>query len=197
MFYPQERDEEARKAWLKALKELDMNKVIFLDETSTFLNISRTYGWAHSKERVFDSSPKGKKQRASLIAAIGLDVNLAEHAIVHPESVDKNAFKAYLENTLLSKLEPGTTLILDNWSVHHGADIRELVERYGCKLFYLPTYSPDFNPIEYLFSKIKTFIKKLRPETMPELIQAFKDAAKSVTLQDVANTFKHCGYLVQ
>lgn len=197
MFYPQERDDKARKLWLKTLKGLDIKKVIFIDETSAFLNISRSYGWADTKERVFDSNPKGKKQSASLIAAIGLNANLAEHAIVHPESVNKNAFKAYLEKILLPKLESGTTLILDNWTVHHGIDIRALVESYDCKLFYLPTYSPDFNPIEFLFSKVKAFIKKLRPQTMPDLIQAFNDAAKSVSLKDIRNTFKHCGYLVQ
>ena len=100
-----------------------------------------------------------------------------------------------LENVLLPELEPGTILVMDNWTVHKGKDITELVESSGCKLLYLPTYSPDFNPIEYLFSKIKTFIKKLRPSTLPELIQAFSDAAQSVTRQNIADAFKHCNYL--
>jgi len=197
MFYPRERDEQARKKWLEDLAKLAIEKLIFLDETSSFVNISRSYGWAPTSERVFDSFPKGKKQRVSLIAAIGLNAHLAEHALVHPESVDKNAFKAYLVNVLLPKLESGTTLVMDNWTVHKGDDITELVESYGCKILYLPTYSPDFNPIEYLFSKIKTFIKKLRPSSLPELIDAFSDAATSITLKHIADTFKHCGYLVQ
>ena len=158
MFYLQERD-EARKRWRKELTKLDIKKLVFLDETSGFVNLSRAYAWAPSNERVVDNFPKGKKQRASLIAAVGLDANLAEHALVHPESVDKSAFKAYLEHVLLPKLEPDTILVMDNWTVHHGDDITELVERFGCTLLYLPTYSPDFNPTEYLFSKIKAFIK--------------------------------------
>lgn len=161
MFYPQERDEEARKRWLKDLAKLDVKTLIFLDETSSFVIISRSYGWAPTRGRVFDTWPKGKKQRASLIAAIGLDAPLAEHALVHPERVDKHAFKTYLENALLPQLEPGTTLVMDNWTVHHGHDIAELVESYHCKILYLPTYSPDVNPIEYLFSKIKTDIPPL------------------------------------
>jgi len=196
MFYPQERDEEARKKWLEDLAKLDIKKLLFLDETSSFVNISRAYAWAHSSKRVFDSFPKGKKKRASLIAAIGINANLAEHALVHPESVDKNAFKAYLEHVLLPKLEPGTTLVMDNWTVHKGDDVSELVESYGCKILYLPTYSPDFNPIEYLFSKIKAFIKKLRPMNLDDLMDAFSDAAESITLQNIAHSFKHCGYLV-
>ena len=197
MFHPQERDEEARKKWLKDLAKLDIKKLIFLDETSSFVNTSRSYAWAPSHERVFSTFPKGKKQKVSLIAAVGLNANLDEHAMIHPESVDKNAFKAYLKNVLLPQLEPGTTLVIDNWTVHKGEDITKLVESFGCNILYLPTYSPDFNPIEYLFSKIKAFIKKLRPSTLPELMDAFSDAAESITLKQIADTFRHCGYLVQ
>ena len=196
MFYPQERDEKARKKWLGDVAKLATEKLLFLDETSSFVNVSRSYAWAHTSKRVFDSFPKGKKQRASLIAAIGLDANLAEYAFVHPGSVDKNAFKVYLENALLPKLEPGTVLVMDNWTVHKGDDITNLVESYGCTILYLPTYSPDFNPIEYLFSKIKAFIKKLRPLNVDDLIQAFSDAAQTITLHNVADSFRHCGYLV-
>ena len=85
---------------------------------------------------------------------------------------------------------------MDNWTVHKGDDITNLVESYGCTILYLPTYSPDFNPIEYLFSKIKAFIKKLRPLNVDDLIQAFSDAAQTITLHNVADSFRHCGYLV-
>lgn len=197
MLYPQERNEQARKKWLEDLAKLDVKKLIFLDETSSFVNISRSYGWAPSNERIVDSFPKGKKQRVSLIAAIGLHANLAEHAMLHPESVDKNAFKAYLEMVLLPKLKPGTTLIMDNWKVHHGSDITELVQSFGCKVLYLPTYSPDFNPIEYLFSKIKAFIKKFRPLNLDDLMDVFSSATLTISLQHIAHTFAHCGYSVQ
>ncbi len=84
---------------------------------------------------------------------------------------------------------------MDNWRVHLGDDIKALVESFGCSILYLPPYSPDFNPIEYLFSKIKAFIRKLRPLTLPQLIQAFVDAVLSVTPSDATNTLKHCGYV--
>ena len=122
-------------------------------------------------------------------------MNLADHALVLPDSVDKNAFKAFLKSVLLPKLKPKTILIMDNWTVHHGQDIKELVEYFDCTVLYLPTYSPDLNPIEYLFSKIKSFIKKLRPLTSQALSQAFIDAAKTVSLTDIINTFRHCNYL--
>jgi hypothetical protein len=84
-----------------------------LDETSSFVNIICSYGWAPRNERIIDSFPKGKKQCVSLIAAIRLHANLVEHAMLHPECVDKNTFKAYLETVLPPKLEPGTILIMD------------------------------------------------------------------------------------
>jgi len=86
---------------------------------------------------------------------------------------------------------------MDNWTVHHGQDIKDLVQSFHCNILYLPTYSPDFNPIEFLFSKIKAFIKKFRPDNIDDLIQVFIDACKSVSLDDIRNTFRHCNYLVQ
>lgn len=118
-----------------------------------------------------------------------------EHCLVHPESVNKAAFITYLSKVLLPNLEPGSVLVLDNWTVHYGTEITHLVEAHGSELFYLPTYSPDFNPIEYLFAKIKVFVKKLRPTSTPDLLQAFSNAVLSVTAKDAAETFRHCGYV--
>lgn len=85
---------------------------------------------------------------------------------------------------------------MDNWTVHHGQEVRELVEAYGCELLYLPTYSPDLNPIEHLFAKVKAFIKSLRPKAVDDLIQAFCNAVETVTPENTLNAFRHCGYEV-
>lgn len=159
--------------------------------------MSREYAWAHSSERVTDTKSKGKKQRVSLIAACSLGKSVAEQALVVPDSVDKNAFLGYLEYSLLPTLESGTVIILDNWSVHYGDDVTELVEAAACELLYLPTYSPDFNPIEHLFAKVKTFIKSLRPANLDDLTQAFCDAVQTITADNIKNAFEHCGYLAQ
>ncbi len=119
---------------------------------------------------------------------------MVEQALIVPDTVNKNAFLSFLETVLLPTLAKGSVIVMDNWSVHHGEEVRELVEAYGCELLYLPTYSPDLNPIEHLFAKLKAFIKALRPETLDHLIQAFCDAVKTVTPENVLNTFKHCGY---
>lgn len=103
---------------------------------------------------------------------------------------------SYLK-TLLPNLKAGSVLVLDNWRVHHGPDVRDLVAEHKCSLLYLPAYSPDFNPIELLFSKIKAFLKKRRPASLDKLIKAFKEAVLTVTPDDAKNTFKHCGYVGQ
>ena len=179
---------------------------MFIDETSAFVGQSRPYGWAASSERVHDTSPKGKKTRVSLIAACGLGGVMAEQALIITDTVNKNAFLAFLETTLLPTLAKGSVLVMDNWTVHHGDDVRDLVDAAGCELLYLPTYSPDLvldkaappgpvrNPIEHLFAKLKAFVKRLRPDTIDNLIQAFGDALKTVTPQNILNSVRHCGY---
>lgn len=168
--------------------------MVFIDETSGYLNQSRNYGRAPRGERVVDHSPKGKKERVSLIAAVTVNALNPNHCLVHPDSVDKAAFLTYLAEVLLPGLEPGSILVMDNWTVHHGKEVTTLVEAFACSLLYLPTYSPDFNPIELLFSKIKAFVKKLRPLIVPNLMQTFVDAVLTVSSQDAMNSFRHCGY---
>ena len=111
--------------------------------------------------------------------------------------MNKNAFLSFLETTLLPTLAKGSVIVLDNWTVHHGEEVTELVETHGCELLYLPTYSPDLNPIEHLFAKIKAFVKGLRPERIGDLIQAFCAAVKSVTSENAFNAFQLCGYKVE
>jgi len=170
---------------------------VFIDETSAYVGQSRGYGWAASSERVHDTRPKGKKAWVSLIAAISLDTAMAQRALVVTDTVNQNAFLCFLETTLLPTLAEGSVLVLDNWTVHHGDDVRELVTRFGCELLYLPTYSPDLNPIEHLFAKVKAFVKALRPNTLPDLVQAFCDAVKTVSPENVLKSFLHCGYQLE
>jgi transposase len=124
---------------------------------------------------------------------------MAEQALVITDTVNKSAFLCFLEFTLLPTLSVGSVLVIDNWTVHHGEDVRELVERFGCELMYLPlpTYSPDFYPIKHLFAKVKAFVKGLHPETVDFLVQAFCNAVKTVTPKNVLNAFRHCGYDVE
>lgn len=169
---------------------------MFIDETSAYVGQSREYGWAPSSERVHDTRPKGRKARVSLIAACSLNGVMTEQSLIITDTVNRNAFLAFLETTLLPTLARGSVLVMDNWTVHHGEEVRDLVDAAGCELLYLPTYSPDLNPVEHLFAKVKASVKRLRPDSTDNLIQAFGAAVKTVTPENVLKSVLHCGYLV-
>jgi len=192
MLYAKKRDDKLRANWLERIKNLDVEKLVFLDEVHAYLNMSRSYGRAHTSERVVDNEPKGEKIGSSLIAAVsnkGLN-----HSLIDPDGMTKATFLTFLDKVLLPNIDKGSILIMDNWKGHHGQDVRDLIASYNCEVIYLPAYSPDFNPIEYLFSKIKAFIRGLRPMNKQDLLQAFVDAVLSVTPLNALKTFFHCGY---
>ena len=189
-----EQDKEQRQNYWQELATKAATKLVFIDETSSYVGITCEYAWAASHLRARDSRPKGKKHRVSLIAACSLQADLADQALVMPDSVDKNAFLGYLEHCLLPTLKAGSILILDNWTVHYGDDVKDLVKAAKCELLYLPTYSPDFNPIEHLFAKVKTFIKQLRPNSIDSLTTAFCQAVRTITPDNISNSIAHCGY---
>ena len=169
---------------------------MFLDECGAWLGLTRTYARAASDKRAVGESVKGKKEKVNLIAAItaeGLDLNA--YTILE-DSVNSNAFLAYIEHVLLPTLKTGQLVIMDNYSIHKNKKVRQLIERAGCYLTYLPIYSPDFNPIEMIFAKIKAFLKKLKPDSIQQLKQGMAQAIETVTQQDVRNCYKHCGYLL-
>ena len=120
---------------------------------------------------------------------------MTEQALLISDSVNQNAFLYFLEFVLWPTLTEGSVLVMDNWSVHHGEVVRDLAERFGCELLYLPTYSPDFNPIEHLFTQLKMFVKALRPNTSDTLTAVFGEALTAVSPQNVRNSYRHCGYL--
>ena len=194
---PKERDDEARKVWLEAALKLAADKLVFLDETGAWLGMPRLYGRCVGGARVYDTAPKKRAGKVSLIAAITNKGMNAQACLVFEGSVDSKAFLSYIEHVLCPTLNPGQIVIMDNFTIHHNKRVKELIEDRDCELLYLPTYSPDFNPIEHLFAKLKAFIRKLRPDAISDLMQAFQDAVLSVTADNALNAFAHCGYLSQ
>ena len=103
-------------------------------------------------------------------------------------------FKAYIGEVLAPRLRPGQVVVMDNLSAHKGERIRELIEDRGCELLYLPAYSPDLNPIEEAFSKMKGILRKAQPRSREALIEAMGRALASITFRDTRGFFEHCGY---
>jgi transposase len=109
-------------------------------------------------------------------------------------ATDRDVFEAYVERVLSPELRPGQVLVMDNLTVHKGERVRALIEERGCELLYLPPYSPDFNPIEEAFSKIKAVLRKVEARTREGLIEAMGIAISAVSAHDARGFFEHCGY---
>jgi len=156
--------------------------------------MTRLRGWGHRGQRVYSSVPGGSWHTTTIVSAIRHDGVIA--SMVLEGAMDGAAFEAYVEQVLAPALRPNDIVVMDNLSSHKSERIKELVEAVGAKLWYLPPYSPDFNPIEKMWSKVKEFLRSSAARTKEILYEAIGLALQTVTTTDIFNWFKSCGYLV-
>lgn len=152
-----------------------------------------TYAYAPKGKRAYGSVPKNRGENTSLLAAISLDEGISA-AMTLTGAVDGAAFEVYIKQVLCPQLRAGQVVILDRLNVHKNRHVREAIEAKGCTLLFLPSYSPDLNPIELAFSKLKAWLKEVEARTREALDEAIGDALKTVTLQDVIGWLGHAGY---
>ena len=174
------------------MNEIDSASFRFIDESGAKTNMVRLHGRCPQGQRLLSKAPAGHWQTTTMIAAIGLDGVHAPFAL--EGAVDAEAFGVYVEQVLLPTLHGGEIVVLDNLSCHKHPRVRELIESAGAEVWYLPPYSPDFNPIEPMWSKIKQTLRSLAARTFEGLIEAIRIALGKVSLQDLAGWFIHCGY---
>jgi transposase len=188
-----ERDEFLRAAWrLLVAGEVDAERLVFVDEMGTNVSLSPLYAWSPKGQRAFGSAPRNWGKNVTLLASItleGLGPCLAVEGATRRE-----VFEAYLEHVLAPTLKPGQIVVMDNLSAHKGERVRELIEQRGCELVYLPPYSPDFNPIEQAFSKVKDLMRRAEARTREALLEAMGVALSAVSARDAQGFFGHCGY---
>ncbi len=188
-----ERDEWLRAAWRVGIaQELDPERLLFVDEMGANTSLHTLYAWSKRGERARCSVPRNRGKNTTLLASMSVEGIGPSLAITG--TVDAPVFEAYLERVLLPELGTGRILVMDNLSAHKTKKVRELVEEAGCELLYLPPYSPDLNPIEEAFSKIKGVLRKAEARTRESLVEAMGPAISSVTHEDARGFFEHCGY---
>lgn len=187
-----ERDEAARADWRAEVADLDPATVVFLDETSTQTVMTRSHGRAPRGARVVGAVPRNPGPNVSCLAALTPAGICAP--LVIPGAIDRRVFLPWLREWLLPALPPGTTIVLDNLSVHRGPAVRAAVEAAGCRLRYLPAYSPDFNPIEQAFAKLKAYLRGVAARTYDSLVTAIGDGLRRITPTDTAGFYRDCGY---
>lgn len=157
--------------------------------------MTRLRGRAPRGERLVDKTPHGHWMTSSLIAALG--VKGMRCATVVDGAVNRDVFEAFVQQVLVPELRPGDVVILDNLSSHKSEQARRLIESRGAELLFLPPYSPDLNPIEMVFSKIKQLLRSLACRTKDALWDAMQSVLDQVTPSDAANCFRHCGYTLR
>jgi transposase len=166
--------------------------LVFVDESSTNVRMVPLRARAPKGERAFGSAPKNWDENVTLISSISLEGMGSSMSI--EGSVDGEAFMLYVEHFLCPNLSPGQIVVMDNLQVHKTKRVRELIEGCGCSLVFLPSYSPDFNPIEEAFAKVKTLLRKAKARSFEALVEATGRALRVVSEQDALGFFAHCGY---
>jgi transposase len=187
-----ERDEEARGAFREPLRGVDPGRLIFVDESSTNIALTPRYGRAPKGERAYGKVPRNWGNNVTLISSISLE-GMGPSMSVEGSS-DTESFGLYMRNILLPRLKSGQIVLMDNLSVHRSKWVRDLIEQRGCQLWLLPSYSPDMNPIEEAFSKVKNLIRKAKARTLELLFEATVEAIGAVSEEDALGYFEHCGY---
>ena len=166
-----------------------------LDECGTHISLTPLYGWAPRGQRVHGRVPRNRGKNLTLLCALTSGQGLAGPlAMTLDGAMDRVAFEAYIEQMLAPQLVSGQTVIMDNLSAHKSAKVRQLLEAKGCKLVFLPAYSPDLSPIELAFSKLKQYLRRAKARTREALETAIGEALKTITPADARAYFKHCGY---
>jgi hypothetical protein len=165
---------------------------VFLDESGATTAMARRYGRAPRGERVDAAVPHGHWKAVTLTAAVRLGEVGA--CLAFDGATNASCFEAYIGECLAPTLRPGDIVVMDNLSCHKTAEVERLIRSAGAEVRYLPAYSPDFNPIEAMFSKLKEALRSAAARTVGALIAAMGDALRSVTPGDISGWFNHCGY---
>ena len=164
----------------------------FLDESGVYLGMTPQYGWAPAGERVQDAIPTNYGTAWTILAAIGPTGVQAPWLL--EGAMTGVAFEAYVTHVLAPTLQPGDIVVLDNLAAHKRASARQAIEACGARVEFLSPYSPDYNPIEWCWAKIKPLLRRAKAHTADALLEALADALRTVSVDDIVHWMRHCGY---
>ena len=174
------------------LTVVEPERFVFVDECGTHTSLGPIYGYAPRDERLRLSVPRKRGKNTTLLSSLSLEV-MGPSLTVGGASTAAVS-EAYVEHVLAPSLCPGQVVAMDNLGAHRPKRVRELIEQQGCELLYLPAYSPDYNPIEEAFAKIKNLLRKAAARSKETLLDAIGAALSAITAEDVQGFFEHAGY---
>ena len=181
-----------RAQWVKYQDRIDPSRLVFIDETWTKTNMAPLRGWAPRGKRLMAQVPHGHWNTMTFLAALRHDRIDAPWLLEGP--IDGESFAIYVEKVLLPTLRPGDIVIMDNLGSHKGKAIRRLIRSAGAKLIFLPKYSPDLNPIEQVFAKLKHLLRKAAARTVQTVCAAIGELLAAFTAEECANYLENSGY---
>lgn len=183
---------EARRQWKDDQARLDPAKLVFVDETGASTQMARLYGRARRGRRVVSRIPWGHWKTVTFVAGLRLDGITAPFAI--DCAMNGAVFIEYLRQCLVPTLRPDDIVIIDNLPAHKRNEVREIIQAAGATLRYLPPYSPDLNPIEQSFAKLKSYLRKHKERTIPDVYNRIGRALDTFELNEFPNYFRNSGY---
>jgi transposase len=181
-----------RAQWAKYQDRVELERLVFIDETWTRTDMAPLRGWAPRGRRLTSKVPHGRWKTMTFLAALRHDRIDAPWFLEGPINGDN--FRLYVEKVLLPTLRPGDLVIMDNLGSHKGKAVRHLIRSAGAKVFFLPKYSPDLNPIEQVFAKLKHFLRKAAARTVETVCAAIGEILRAFTPEECANYFANSGY---
>ena len=189
-----ERPDVARRRaqWAKRQRTIDPERLVFIDETWTKTNMEPLRGWAPQGERLVAKVPHGHWKTMTFVASLRCDRIEAPWLIDGP--INGEGFRTYVEKVLVPTLQPGELVIMDNLGSHKGQAVRQAIRSAGAKLFFLPKYSPDLNPIEQVFAKLKHLLRKAAAPNLEAVVAAVGELLSAYTAPECANYFANAGY---
>lgn len=178
--------------WRKYQRQIDPSRLVFIDETWAKTNMTRLRGWARRGSRLTAKVPHGHWKTATFLAALRNDRIDAPCLFDGP--INGERFRAYVEQFLVPTLKPGDVVILDNLGSHKGKAIRDAIRAVGARLVFLPKYSPDLNPIEQVFAKLKTLLRKAAARSLNTVSEAIARVLETYSADECANYLRNAGY---
>jgi len=183
---------QKRKEWKQFQKTVNPQKLVFIDESGVNTGMTRLYGRALKNERVLDAVPDVRFARTTVLSSVRMDGTIVP--CVFDDALNGDIFKEYIKQFLIPTLKPGDIIVMDNLSSHKVNGVVDMIEAVGAKVKFLPPYSPDFNPIELMWSKMKAIVRKLKIRSKEPLDDAIATALNDVSVPDIVNWFAHDGY---
>ncbi|WP_206214331.1 IS630 family transposase, partial [Desulfovibrio sp. ZJ369] len=179
--------------WKLFQQKASCNRLIFIDETGAKTNMTRLYGRARNGQRCHDHASDGRWERISILSATRVTGETC--SAVFDGALDGKMYNAYIEKFLLPTLKANDIVIMDNLNIHKSKTAKNLITEKGCKYIFLPEYSPDLNPIEKMWSKVKQLLRGMKAKTCDELYKSIGKALSCITQKDAEGWFKSCGYV--